>query len=83
MSRYSCVLSSDPTITLNFGHDHALGYFYDMYNEDEEEIIEEKCSMFNKLTSKQLLQVLADKIPTNLLAFYREKMERLAGDMEI
>lgn len=83
MSRYSCVLSSDPEITLNFGFDHALGYFYDIYNEDDEETIEEKCTLFNKLTSKQLLEVLAYKIPTNLLALYRGKMEMLAGDLEI
>lgn len=83
MSRYSCVLSSSPKITLNFGSDHALGYFYDIYNEDDEETIEEKCTLFNKLTSKQLLEVLAYKIPTNLLALYRGKMEMLAGDLEI
>lgn len=83
MSRYSCIISTNPKISLNFGSDHALGYFYDIFNEDEEEIIEEKCTMFNKLTSKQLLEVLAHKIPTNLLALYASKMEKLAGDLEI
>lgn len=83
MSRYSCVLSSNPTVTLNFGHDHALGYFYDIYNEDEEEIIEEKCTMFNKLTSKQLFEVLKSKFNASQYERFLQKMEMLAGDMEI
>lgn len=83
MSRYSCLLSSDPEITLNFGFDHALGYFYDIYNEDDEETIEEKCSMFNKLTSKQLLEVLKSKFNASQYERFLQKMERLAGYMEI
>jgi len=62
MSRYVYNLSLNPRINLSFGSDHALGYFYDIFDEDEEEMIEEKCTLFDKLTGAQLFDVLKAKI---------------------
>ena len=49
MSRYTKIMN-DGTIVA-YGHDHALGYFIDVFREAEDdeskdEVIVEKCSMF-------------------------------------
>ncbi len=61
MSRYSFSHPKNPSHTVTFGFDHALGFFYDICN-DEDEVIEEKCSRFNQLSGIQLHTIL-----TNLL----------------
>lgn len=51
-------------LTLHYGVDHAIGYWYDItdnnaINEDgEPTVIEEKSTLFNKLTQSELWKVL-------------------------
>lgn len=70
MSRYT--INMEGNTTFNFGFDHALGYFYDKFDEVEEVTLEEKSSMFDKLTGFELSQVLEN-------TFSREKLARFAG----
>jgi hypothetical protein len=49
MSRYCFTHPENPEHVVSFGFDHALGYFYDIADL-EDEVIEEKCTTFNKLT---------------------------------
>ena len=53
MSRYTKKLDSGQTII--YGWDHALGYFYDVwenYGTKEEKCIKERCSLFGMAKSE-------------------------------
>lgn len=83
MSRYTYNLSLNPRINLSFGHDHALGYFYDIFDEDEEEMIEEKCSLFDNLTGAALAELLKAKIKNVETSRYGKMIPLLRMDMAI
>lgn len=62
MSRYSITKENKQLV---YGHDHALGYFYDITDLSEEEdspkyLIEEKSYFINGLTRNQFANVLAE-----------------------
>jgi hypothetical protein len=63
MSRYCFSNPADLTQTVSFGWDHALGYFYDICDSDDE-VIEEKCSRFDHLSGvdlhNRLMQLLGE-----------------------
>ena len=40
-----------------FGFDHALGYFFDVFNEDDEPIIEES-SLITKMNHGRMLELM-------------------------
>lgn len=59
MSRY--VKKIDENREFVYGYDHALGYFYEIWDysrgkEDHEFLIEDKCYMINRLTRNQMLE---------------------------
>lgn len=62
MSRYSKTMN-DGTIVA-YGHDHALGFFIDVFREaegdmEEDEVIVEKCSMFGA-SNGEILKVMEE-----------------------
>tara|TARA_B110000503_G_C7158113_1_gene418285 strand:+ start:1556 stop:1798 length:243 start_codon:yes stop_codon:yes gene_type:complete len=69
MSRYS---KTNNNITLNYGWDHALGYWYDLIDEsilddeDNPKLLEEKSSFIDRLNRGDFLTLL-DKwqVPDN------------------
>ena len=74
MSRYTHRISRVPNVTFNFGYDHALGYFYDKFDEDDEESLEEKCSLFDNLTGPQLAEVVIKTMPDAKTAYRTDKV---------
>lgn len=60
MSRYTKKLDSGNTIV--YGWDHALGYFYDVwenYGTKEEKCIKERCSLFG-MSKGELLDAISE-----------------------
>lgn len=60
MSRYTKKLDSGNTIV--YGWDHALGYFYDVwenYGTKEEKCIKERCSLFG-MPKGELLDAISE-----------------------
>lgn len=60
MSRYTKKLESGNTIV--YGWDHALGYFYDIwenYGTKEERCIKERCSLFG-MSKAELLDAISE-----------------------
>jgi hypothetical protein len=62
MSRFTKTMN-DGTIVA-YGHDHALGYFIDVFKEaeddiEEDEVIVEKCSMFGS-SNGDILKVMEE-----------------------
>lgn len=51
MSRYSKKLGNK---VLVYGHDHALGYFYEVLEGDK--VIEEKCVFFHRLSRNEMFE---------------------------
>ena len=80
MSRYTIFLDSEGTKTFNYGFDHALGYFYDIFDEIEEKIIEEKCSKFDNLTGFELADKMENTIPKDVLARLVDKLTKMKLD---
>ena len=80
MSRHT---KKKENIRLNYGWDHALGYWYDLIDEsilDEEEnpkVIEQKSSFLNRLNRGDFLTILDQfKVP-------KRHMLLVAGDLPI
>lgn len=80
MSRYT--IKMEGNTTFNFGFDHTLGYFYDKFDEVEEETLEEKSSMFNKLTGFELSQVLEATFPADKLSRFTGCLSRMKLDLD-
>lgn len=60
MSRYTKAMDNGSTIV--YGWDHALGYFYDVwenYNTKEEKCIKNRCSLFG-MPKFELLEALGE-----------------------
>jgi hypothetical protein len=62
MSRY--VIQLERNREFVYGHDHVLGYFYELWDnnlgdEDHECIIEDKSYLFNKLGKEEMLEKMA------------------------
>lgn len=60
MSRYTKKLDTGNTIV--YGWDHALGYFYDVwenYGTKEEKCIKERCSLFG-MSKGELLEAISE-----------------------
>jgi hypothetical protein len=56
MSRFSKKLDNE---TFIYGHDHALGYFYEIWKpENEDSPVVEKSTLFEKLTQKEFISQL-------------------------
>lgn len=61
MSRYVVDLGENKEFV--YGWDHALGYFYELWDnslgeEDHEKLIEDKCYFFNKLDKSEMLSLM-------------------------
>ena len=74
MSRY--VINIGNREEFVYGWDHALGYFYEIWDykrgkEDEECIVKDKSYLFNKLTKSEMSEVMqknnANPLHINLL----------------
>jgi hypothetical protein len=64
MSRHA-IYNSEKNLQLNYGWDHALGYFYDIVDmtqdEDSEKfILEEKSSAMDDMSRKEFHQILEE-----------------------
>jgi hypothetical protein len=60
MSRYQ---KTTETETLVYGYDHALGYFYELwenYNTEEEKCKVDKCSIFG-MKKSEMAQIMTEK----------------------
>lgn len=81
MSRYCFTHPENPEHVVSFGFDHALGYFYDIADL-EDEVIEEKCTTFNKLTGIDLHSRLLSIIGANasLKQRYARHLDAMAMD---
>ncbi len=76
MSRY--VVNLEENKQFVYGFDHALGYFYELWDnnlEDEEGLLEDKCVLFNKLTRNDLIEIM-EKNKAN-----KAHIERVALDL--
>jgi hypothetical protein len=62
MSRFTSYIQGNRNLSLNFGFDHALGYFYDVFDEVEEYEVVSKSSLFNHLTGLELAAVIEEKL---------------------
>lgn len=61
MSRY--VVNLEGTKKFVYGWDHALGYFYELWDEslgkeDEECLLEDKCSFINRMKNSEMLEAM-------------------------
>lgn len=59
MSRYTFLSKHNRKHEVAFGHDHALGYFYDVFDNENEKVIEEKSDRFSGLTGLQLFEAIS------------------------
>jgi len=62
MSRYVIQLEGNREFV--YGHDHALGYFYELWDnnlsdEDHECIVENKSYLFSKLSSGEMIEKMS------------------------
>lgn len=61
MSRYT---KQKDHLTLNYGHDHALGYWYDIQDnsqlddEGNPKLVDEQCSFINRMNRGFFLEIL-------------------------
>lgn len=83
MSRYQFPCEYNSKRTFSFGFDRmALGYFYDIYDEELDVMIEEKSSMFDKLTGVQLAQVVEQHSSTRMISRYQTCLDKMKLDLE-
>lgn len=87
MSRYTFMHPHLRHHEVAFGFDHALGYFYDVVEtteEGEENMVEEKSSLFNRLTGIQLNIRLKEIMQGNemLLRRFEKCLDRMALDLD-
>lgn len=82
MSRYSFSHPKNPSHTVTFGFDHALGFFYDICDA-EDEVLEEKCSLFNKLSGIQLHTRLTNLLTgdVNNQTRFKSQLDAMALDL--
>jgi len=60
MSRYT---KKNENIEFVYGYDHALGYFYEVWDtnlDPDDGPLEDKCVMFNRLTRNDLIKKMED-----------------------
>lgn len=62
MSRKSVKHPAKHNLTLDYGLDHALGWFYTIFDsdKDDEEVIEEKDTTFDNLSKGQLAEKMIE-----------------------
>jgi hypothetical protein len=81
MSRYCFTHPENTELVVSFGFDHALGYFYDIADR-EDEVVEEKCTTFNRLTGidlhSRLLSIMGSN--TSLKERYSRHLDAMALD---
>jgi hypothetical protein len=78
MSRYSCTVGEE---TIAFGFDQmAVGYFYQKFSKDDE-VIEDKCSMFDRLTNGQLLTFLDTNLTEEQKVKFDKQIKLIALDL--
>lgn len=82
MSRYTFPCASNPDHTFSFGFDHALGYFYDIYDEQLDVMVEEKSSMFDRLTGIHLAIKIQENISENMKNRYSSCISRMQLDLD-
>lgn len=69
MSRYIATKKTeDPEKTLVYGWDHALGYFYELwenYGEEEtEQCLKDRCSFLHRMPNSEMIEVMEEfKVP--------------------
>lgn len=81
MSRYTVTLAENKSF--NFGYDHALGYWYDIFDEAEEFTIVEKCAKFNKLTGNELADIIEATITPRQQLMYGLQIVHLRNNVSI
>ena len=74
MSRYCFTHPENTELVVSFGFDHALGYFYDIADR-EDEVVEEKCTTFNRLTGIALYRRISSIIANNAILLNRFKSQ--------
>jgi hypothetical protein len=60
MSRYT---KTNGNIEFVYGYDHALGYFYEVWDNNldpDDGPLEDKCVMFNRLTRNDIIKKMED-----------------------
>jgi len=78
MSRYVVDLEENKEFV--YGWDHALGYFYELWDhslgdEDYEKIVEDKSYFLNKLSKSEMMEAM-EKYNAN-----KDHLERMAMDI--
>lgn len=80
MSRYTFTSKHNRRHEVSFGHDHALGYFYDVYDNENEKMLEEKCDRFNGLTGLQLLDAVTHHASEVTIMRYANQFSQMKMD---
>ena len=62
MSRYTKILPDGKEIA--YGHDHTCGYFFQVFAEEQDGIVEtllvDECSTFSKMSKNKMLELLQE-----------------------
>lgn len=58
MSRYVKVLSD--TVTVAYGIDHALGYFFQVYDPETDVSVIDECTAFTSLSKGRMVELMTE-----------------------
>lgn len=62
MSRYTKFLDDNKSVA--YGHDHATGYFFQLFDEEdnnaEDQLILDECSMFSGMSNARMIELMKE-----------------------
>ena len=62
MSRHIKLLDDNKSVA--YGHDHATGYFFQVFNEDEkneeDQLLVDECSMFTRMSNTKMIELMKE-----------------------